>query len=229
MADTRSARAEDRVTAAELYPLPDTDEIESWAIEEAMPSEPDDYDEELDYDDDDAADDRVVYDDADVDNAGLVLCAVFLPRLCDYLKLWKTDRRQWVSPAAPHRAAGLLQYVATGDEQPPEHQVTLNKVLCGLAPDAVFDFGGPATDDELDACDELSVAVVLNAEEALGELDVDDFRTRYFPRRGVLSAGRDSWLLRVERRDGDERLDQLPWPFRVLMLPWMRYPLQVEW
>lgn len=165
-------------------------------------------------------------DTAYVDNAGLVILWPFLGHFFEHLGLM-TEKR-FHDEAAVHRAVGLLQYLATEDPQPPEYAVALNKVLCGLGVDEVFDFGPAVTDEEAAECGNLLSAVIGHA-PILGDMSHTGFRGTFLLRQGALSVEGGSWLLRVERETHDVVLDRFPWSVKWVRLPWMEAPLRVEW
>lgn len=165
--------------------------------------------------------------DADyVGNGGLVLLAPFLARLLDRLGLTEADR--FISPAARHRAVALLHYAATADPHPPEHEVTLAKVLCGIKPTALFDPPHPPSQDEQDEVHLMLSAAIAHA-PGLGPLDPDELRSVFLARPAVLRSEPGSWLLQVERRPDDDVLESLAWDRAWVALPWMSAPLRVEW
>ena len=161
-----------------------------------------------------------------IENAGLVILWPFLERFFDRLQL--LHERKFVDVAAQHRAAGLLQYVATEDPSPPEYQMLLNKMLCGMGPDDLLDFGPEVTEVETQECVSLLSAVIENA-PVLRNMSHEGFRGSFLLRKGALSAGDGSWLLRVERETFDIVLDRFPWSFNWIKLGWMDVPLAVEW
>jgi hypothetical protein len=163
-----------------------------------------------------------------VDNAGLVILWPFLAHFFDRLGLLDEDR-QFRDPAARQRAAGLLQVVATQNPEPaPEYLLPLNKVLCGLGPDQVYDFGAPLTEAEAAECAGLLEAVVAQA-PILHDMSPEGFRGSFLLRPGMLSTGEGFWLLRVEPQTYDIVLERFPWTWEWVKLPWMDAPLRVEW
>ena len=171
-----------------------------------------------------------LFTDADevyVENAGLVLLWPFLERFFGRLELL-TERR-FIDDAAAHRAAGLLQYLASGvDDELSEFMLPLNKLLCGIEIDAVFDFAPPMTPEEIDACDALLAAVIHQA-SVLNDMSLAGFRGSFLLRKGQLSARDGHFLLRIERAGYDIVLDRIPWSAAVVKLPWMPVMIQVEW
>jgi len=178
-----------------------------------------------------AADDAldIEFDDADalyIGNAGLVILWPFLPDFFARLGLLAGER--FTGLAAQQRAVGLLQHIASGDTTFAEYLLPLNKLLCGLEPDAVFDFGEPLEDAETAACAEFLGAVIAQA-PILRNMSLPGFRGTFLLRQAALSARDGAWLLRVERQTYDLVLDRFPWGWEWLRLPWMDAPLRVEW
>ena len=161
-----------------------------------------------------------------IENSGLVILWPFLERFFDRLQL--LHEKNFVDTAARHRAAGLLQYVVTEDPSPPEYQMILNKMLCGMGPADLLDFGPAVTEAETQECVNLISAVIENA-PVLRNMSHEGFRGSFLLRKGALSAGDATWRLRVERETFDIVLDRFPWSFSWIKLPWMEVPLAVEW
>jgi Contractile injection system tape measure protein len=169
------------------------------------------------------------FGDADtvyIENSGLVILWPFLPRFLERMELVEGDK--FKDDSAQHRAAGLLQHLATEDPSPPEYQTTLNKVLCGFDPAAVLEFGPPATATESEECANLLSSVIAQA-PILREMSIDAFRGSFLLRKGLLTARDGIWLLRVERETYDVVLDRFPWSVSWVKFPWMEVPLGVEW
>jgi hypothetical protein len=168
----------------------------------------------------------VAADEIYIGNAGLVVLWPFLERFFERLGL--VEEKCFAHDAARSRAAGLLQYVAAADVAPPEYLLPLNKVLCGLAPDDVFDFGPEITPAEIEECDDLVRAVIEQA-SILRAMSIEGFRASFLLRRGKLAARDGNWLLRLERESHDIVLDRFPWGMQFVHLPWMKAMMQVEW
>src|SRR5262249_19762155 len=136
--------------------------------------------------------------------------------------------RQLRDPPAVHRAVALVQHLATLDPEPPEYQLALPKILCGMPLDVAFEPGHPVSEAEAEECATLLAAVLLNAPN-LGDITAATLRSAFLLRKGVLRAQGGAWLLRVERAPYDVVLDRLPWGLSWVRLPWMQAPLCVEW
>ena len=161
-----------------------------------------------------------------IGNAGLVLLWPFIGSLFRRLNLVVDNA--FVTSEAAQRGVGLLHYLGTGEREPPEHAVALNKLLCGLPAEAVFEFGEPMSDAEAEECDDMLQAAIAQA-PILHEMSVAGFRGSFLLREGQLGARDERWLLRVERQTWDVVLDRFPWGFGLVKLPWMQAMLQVEW
>nr|VFK59725.1 MAG: hypothetical protein BECKUNK1418G_GA0071005_100844 [Candidatus Kentron sp. UNK]VFK68777.1 MAG: hypothetical protein BECKUNK1418H_GA0071006_100612 [Candidatus Kentron sp. UNK] len=161
-----------------------------------------------------------------IDNAGLVILWPFLGHFFAHLGLMEQDR--FKDDAALQRAVGLLKYLVTLDPSPPEYLLPLGKLLCGMEPDDLFDFGPPVSEAEATECANLLQAAIAQA-PILKDMSIPAFRNTFLLREGILRARDGAWLLRVERKTFDVVLDRFPWSTDWVKLPWMETPLRVEW
>lgn len=159
-------------------------------------------------------------------NAGLVLLGPFLQRLFAMLGL--TAGRTFVSPAAAGRAVRLLQFVASGASEAPARALPLNKVLCGLAPEAPVPADIVLTQAERQAAEEMLKAVIAQW-RGLGNTSAEGLRRAFLMREGWLGPDAQGWQLRVIPVQMDVLLDRLPWGFSNTHLPWMAAPMRVQW
>ena len=169
------------------------------------------------------------FSDADelfIQNSGLVILWPFLNSFFEQLGLM--EEKQFKKNTAVQRAVGLLQYLVTEDSSPPEYLLPINKVLCGMDPIAVFDFGLPVTPDETEECRKLLSAVIAHV-PILKDMSLSGLRGTFLLRKGMLGTRDGAWLLRVERESYDVVLDRLPWSLDWIKLPWMAVALRVEW
>lgn len=165
-------------------------------------------------------------DELHLSNAGLILLWPFLTRFFENLSLVKD--KIFVNEQAPHRAIALLQFLVDGATEAPEFLLPLNKVLCGLRPDALYEAGIELLPEEQDASLPFLEAVIGNA-PILHNMSVDGFRNTFLRRTGMLSVEDDHWLLHVERQTYDVVLERFPWSFNIVKLPWMERPMYVDW
>jgi hypothetical protein len=165
-------------------------------------------------------------DEIYIRNAGLVIFWPFLNRFFESVRLVKKGR--FVSPEASERGVHLLQYLADGSTETPEHELALNKVLCGrlLAEPVAREF--KITRKESGEGDSLMRAVIQNW-PALGKISTDGLRAAFLQRRGVLKLHHGDWLVQVERETHDVLLDRLDWTISVIRLPWLENMIYTEW
>ncbi len=162
-----------------------------------------------------------------VENAGLALLTPFMPRFFENLGL--LDGQQFVSRESCHRAIHLLEFIASGVEQPYEFALPLNKLLCGLP------LGQPTerlitltTEEKAEA--ETLLQSVIEHWPALKNTSQEGLREAFLRRTGKLTRKPSGdWLLQVERKTLDVLLDRIPWGFSVVKMPWMKEMLWVEW
>lgn len=166
-------------------------------------------------------------DEIYVGNAGMVLVYPFLPRF--FKKLGLLEEGQWQSDEAQARAVLLLQaMVGTPVDEVAEFQLPLNKLICGLEPNAPIPLDMELTEEERNEAEGLLMAVIMNV-PLMKKLTVEGLRRAYLQREGVLSRLEENWKLVVQRETYDVVIDRVPWSFNTLKLPWTETVLFVEW
>jgi hypothetical protein len=165
-------------------------------------------------------------DELYIGNGGLVILWPFLERF--FARLDLLADQEFKDAAAQQRAIGLLQVLAAGESSIAEYLLPLNKLLCGVELDTVFDFGEPLTEVETAECANLLQAIIGQT-PILSNMSVDGLRGTFLLRQGMLSLRDGLWLLRVEQATYDIILERFPWSWAWIKLPWMPAPLRVEW
>jgi len=165
-----------------------------------------------------------------VRNAGVVLMAPFLPMFFARLEMVETRDGVvgWKDAAAAARAPHLLQWLVDGGGSAPEQEMALNKVLCGLSVATPLDATIDLTEQERALGDALLHAMLAHW-SALAGSSVEALRETFLQRDGRLEAESDRWKLKVQRKTVDVLVDQVPWSFSMVRLPWMGLPLDVSW
>ena len=128
----------------------------------------------------------------------------------------------------PGRAVHLLQFLATGGTATPEHELLLNKVLCGLPPDQPVPLGIALEAAERDECEALLTAAIGHW-STLRNTSPDGLRRGFLVRSGLLHDGADGWVLRVEAAAHDVLLASVPWAYARVELSWMPRAMEVQW
>lgn len=161
-------------------------------------------------------------------NAGLVLMWPFLPHYFGRLNMLNEDN-SFKTPELASRAVHLLQYLATKHPGSDEHELMLNKILCGLPIDTPVEYGIYLTEEEVDLSESLLRAVIKQW-KAMGNSSIDGLRGGFLIRDGRLEKKKDGkWRLQVEKKPYDILLGKLPWSYSMVKVSWMPKRLIVEW
>jgi len=161
-----------------------------------------------------------------ISNAGLVILHPFLPALFEELQLTKDKR--WVSEEAQQRAALITEFLVSGEEEFPEFNLALNKIMCGI------DFKNTLVSETVingevkTACEELLTEVIKHW-GVLKNTGIESLCETFLKRNGKLTRVDNGWLLQVKPMGVDVLLNKLPWGIGVVKLPWMEEILHVEW
>lgn len=159
-------------------------------------------------------------------NGGIVLLSVFLKKFYENLSLWKDD--SWATEEAQTKAVYLLYYLGSGEQMPYEYQLTLEKIICGFPLLQPLNKKINLNETEISEANNLLHSVIQHW-AALKNTSIAGLRAAFFNRDGLLSQKGDRWLLQVERKTMDVLLDQLPWGYSTISLPWNKYIIYTEW
>jgi len=163
-----------------------------------------------------------------VPQAGLVLLHPYIIRLLENTGMKDKGRAQLI-PAVFPRAASLLHYLASGQEEVYEFDLGLEKVILGLPPGSSLPVSrGLLSEQDKEEADTL-LRSVINHWSVLKNTSPQGLRVSFLERPGLLNEEEDGWRLRVERKTIDVLLDHLPWSIGIVKLPWMKTPLYTEW
>ncbi len=167
-----------------------------------------------------------------VKNAGLVLLNPFIPLFFERmeLKLSLPDKETgYAATEDAIRAVHLLQYIVNEDTICQEHELALNKVLCGIRLAVPVGREIDVTDREKEAINSLIKAAISHW-TIIGEgTTVEGFRESFLQRDATLEHMKDGWKLKVENKAFDMLIDQIPWGYSTVVYSWMEKPLHVEW
>lgn len=160
--------------------------------------------------------------------AGLVLLHPFVARVFESTGI-KTAGEAQLDPFKLPRAAALLHFLATGEEEIYEYELGFVKILLGLHPvDSL-----PVAEGLIQPADKEEVETLLQSViqhwSALKNTSVPGLRESFLKRGALLRAEEAGWRLQVERKPFDMLLEQIPWTIGVLKLPWMKNPIFTEW
>jgi hypothetical protein len=159
-------------------------------------------------------------------NAGLVLLNPFIPALFERSGLVKD--RAFTGDEAKEHAVHLLQYCVDSRENADEFLLGLPKILCGMDPGEPVRSDVTITESEKDLVHSLLKAVI-DQWKIIGNTSVEGLQQSFLERNGALRLQKDRWELEVEKRSFDVLLDQIPWTYSLIKLPWMLKPVYTLW
>jgi hypothetical protein len=162
-----------------------------------------------------------------VSNAGLILLHPYIPR---YLKACGIN----MSSPGPTRAdydlaAALLYHLVAADEQPQEYQLGVVKLMLGLSPEYPLPIAGDLLNDDSKLEAEQVLSSCISHWTALKATSPDGLRRGFLQRPGLLRDLDKHWELTIERTGLDVLLDQLPYAYSIVKLPWMPKSILIEW
>jgi len=165
-----------------------------------------------------------------VNNVGLVILCNFLSFLFKRTKLIKRKGKKhlFVDDHAQQRAIHLLQYIVTGKEQHKEHELVLNKLICGLELKLPVDMSIKLTEKEKQEA-ELLLNSVISHWKILGNISFEGLRESFLVREGVISFKNRVYSIKAEQKAIDILMKKLPWSFQTIKLSWNSYLLTVDW
>lgn len=158
--------------------------------------------------------------------AGIILLSPFLKEFFQKMKLWQ--KGNWTDEHAQCRAVYLLNYLSTGEEFSFEYNLAFEKIMCGINPEGVLKEKVGLMQEEKAGAEELLTSVIEHW-NALKNTSINGLRNTFLMREGSLSKKEDNWRLQVERMTVDVLLEQIPWGFRTIVLPWTPFIIYTEW
>jgi hypothetical protein len=162
-----------------------------------------------------------------ISNSGLVLFHPFLTSLFEQLKL--TEKEQWKSIAAQHKAILITQHLITGQVKFLENELVLNKIICGLPIDDEVNTKLKITKAEKEKCKSLLNAI-REYWKPMNNSSIEALQETFLIRDGKLELTHpNSYELWVEEKGYDILLGQLPWGIGMIKTPWMDVQLNCQW
>ncbi len=161
-----------------------------------------------------------------IDNAGVILLWVFMPHLFKMFDL--LDGKNFKDLQAAYKAAYLIQYIATGNSTPMEHELILNKIMCSIPLEQPINAIITLTEAEQKACEQMMQAA-LQRWHKLKNTSPEGLRNSFLKRDGRLTQTSKGWSLSVEQKPYDLLLKSLPWGVALVRFQWMEKPLFIEW
>jgi hypothetical protein len=159
-------------------------------------------------------------------NAGTVLLHPFLKSLFDRVGL--INGSAFIDGHTQETSLYLIHYLGTGQIEAKEFELTLAKVLCSYPLQKPVEPAGSLSPEIVSEADMLLEAAISQW-EILKNTSVTGLREGFLQRPGKLFSRNGNLYLQVEKSSIDVLLDYLPWNLSMIMLPWMKDILRVEW
>lgn len=167
-----------------------------------------------------------------IDNAGLVLLHPYIPQLFEQMGFLSEDseekKKKTIHPKKIARAIHTLHYLACKKEHPYEHELVVEKYLCGFPLGHSLERMITLTNEEKTHCTSL-LSAVLTHWKALKTNHIELLQNEFLAREGKLFIDKTSEKIYVQRKAQDILLDQLPWNLTLAKLPWKQNIIHIEW
>ena len=161
-----------------------------------------------------------------IKDAGLTLLHPFIVPFLQRVGLVK--KGGFVSPEAQVEAVHLLRELAYPGHPHYNHNLLMEKVLCGLSPFFTIPEDWEPTDKMKEESEALLKAVCEHW-KPLSKSSANALRMSFLQREGSLELSEGTWIIRVAGSAIDILLDELPWELSFIILPWNEKPILVEW
>ena len=159
--------------------------------------------------------------------AGLVLFAGYLHYF--FQKMGLRNAEGFVSETAQMQAIHALHYVATTRLNPPEYELALEKLLCGLHPSTPVLIESPPDVESLEREAGELLDSLIGAWSILKSTSREAVRKTFLHRNGMLEClSEHEWILHVETGSYDLLLP-IGFVTSTLAFSWSKYILHVNW
>ncbi len=159
-------------------------------------------------------------------NAGSVLLHPFLKSLFSRLDL--LNGNAFISKQAQQTSLLLIHYLGTGQTKAMEYELTLAKILCAFPLEKPVDLADGLPRKFIQEAD-LLLEAAIGQWKILKNTTFGGLREGFLQRGGKLFSKNGNLYLQVEKNSIDVLLDYLPWSLSMVILPWMKDMLRVEW
>ena len=164
-----------------------------------------------------------------VENAGLILLHPFLQPFFKEIQLTKDNL--FADEYARMKAVLFTQHLVYGTTIFEEHQLTLNKLLCGFQIDEPIIKELEITTEKKAAVKDLLQQVIhlWQKNNVQVNASIEGLQQSFLQRPGKLVQKDNNWHLQVEQKPYDMLLSSLPWGIGIIKTPWMEGMLWVDW
>lgn len=161
-----------------------------------------------------------------ITNAGIVILAPYLPRLFSMLSL--TEKGGFRDEDARLKAIFLLHYAVWEKEEAGESDLQINKLFVGMGIGDTMPQKIELSTLEKETTTSMLEAI-LQGWNQLKSSSLMSLREIFLRRNGMLEEKEDSYYLTIEEKAYDMFIDNIPWNFRMIRMPWMDKHIVVKW
>ena len=163
-----------------------------------------------------------------VQHAGLLLLNPFLTRFFEHTGIL-ADQGKDISFFNLPRAAALLYFLATGNFEVYEFELGFIKLLLGMDPEQSLPVSEGLISHQDKEESEALLQSVINHWSVLKNTSIDGLRASFLQRSALINETDEGWMVQMETAPFDMLINQLPWSFTIIKLPWMNKPIYTEW
>lgn len=160
----------------------------------------------------------------DVPGAGVILIAVYLPRLFSILGY--LEEGKFMDEEKQIRAVFIIQYLAFGCIEFEEYELLLAKMLVGLELDRPVPKSMELTEIEMQTGEQLLRAVLQHWVKVT---TVEGLREGFLQREGILHLQTEKNELTVVPKSYDMLLDSIEWSYKTTKFSWMEKSIITNW
>ncbi len=168
---------------------------------------------------------KVLQEGIFVQHAGLILLHPFLQYFFNDFNL--VDKNNFKGEEERDIAIHLLYYLATKKEHPTDYQLIMEKFMIGTPMYQPVSRHIRLT-NKMKKESETLLKACISHWKALKNTSTDGLREGFIQREGKLILDTDNRLI-IEKKSMDILLDQLPWNYSIIQLPWLKDLFYVEW
>ena len=162
-----------------------------------------------------------------IKNAGLIILWPFFYRLFD--KCGFIIDKKFKDDESVQKSILMMQYLVTGSTEFKEHELVLNKILCGVPKNSFVDIELEIDSVHLELCESLLSGVLKNWEK-LSNSSIETLRTTFLIREGILSQNEElDFNLNVIKGPFDMLIETIPWNISIIQTTFMKNRLIVDW
>jgi hypothetical protein len=169
---------------------------------------------------------EVAQDELYIQYGGLILLHPFLQYFFKQFNLITDDG--FINEEAKETGIHLLYYLATGNENPYEHELVFIKHLCDWPQQLPLHRFVTLTDEMKNEAENMLAAVIRHW-KILKTTSPGGLRESFLQRKGKLILSGQQHKLLLEKSGIDILLEHIPWNHSIISLPWMKKILYAEW